>query len=540
MLLPTWLALPWTECLMTTDALRVQREERESSLTWRASLNLAQSVLDYSAKLVVGLIVIPIVVGGLGRSLFGVWEMLGRLAGYLESTDGRPTQALRLVISNRQSQADPFAKRRWVGSALVVWLCFLPLWIVTGAVLIWLAPTITKVGPDNYSTVRLACGVMMVGVLLGGLASLPESVLRGMNLGYKRMGVQAGLSLVGGSLVAGAAYLGLGLIGVALAGVVLTILTGLCFLRLVRHQVAWFGAERPNRSEVGSLFRMSLWIAGGDAVAKLLLASDVIVLGMVLSPATVTTYVLTGYAALLAVNLHSLAADAVIPGLAGIIGEKSYPRAALLRRELLAVTTLFVTAAGSTILLWNPSFVHLWVGGENYAGLWTNFLLVLIAAQTAFIRCDAYIIDAALQPGCRVRVSAVAAAIALSLSVVLTWYWGMPGLCLGILAGRATQTIWYPILVRGCLAGTTELSPRWLLRPLLMMGAMFAATAYLGQLVAVRHWLTWAAVVPLTVVVVLGISLQWGLPTEVRSTVRARLADVIHRLGRTDPWARRP
>src|SRR2546422_3775939 len=37
-----------------------------------------------------------------------------------------------------------------------------------------------------------------LSLLLGGLASVPESVLRGMNLGYKRMGFQAGLNLVGG------------------------------------------------------------------------------------------------------------------------------------------------------------------------------------------------------------------------------------------------------------------------------------------------------------------------------------------------------
>jgi O-antigen/teichoic acid export membrane protein len=525
---------------MTTEALGVQREARERSLTWRASLNLVQSVLDYSAKLAVGLIVIPIVVTGLGRSLFGVWEMLGRLMGYLESTDGRPTQALRLVIANQQSQDDWAAKRRWVGSALAVWLYFLPLWIAAGAALIWLAPTITKVSPDLYFTVRVACAVMMLGVLLGGLASLPESVLRGMNLGYKRMGLQAGLSLAGGSLMAGAIYAGLGLTGVAVAGVLLTILTGICFLTLVRRQVPWFGAERPRRSEVGSLLRMSLWIAAGDAVAKLLLASDVIVLGMVLSPTSVTTYVLTGYAALLAVNLHSLAADAAIPGLAGIIGEKSYARAALLRRELLAVTGIFVTAAGSTILLWNRSFVHLWVGGENYAGPWTNFLLVLIAVQTAFIRCDAYIIDAALQPGRRVRVSAVAAAVALSLSLLLTWYLGMVGLCLGILAGRATQTLWYPLLVKGCLTAAPEVSARWLLRPLVVMSLLFAGAAYLGQLVLVRNWLAWAAVVPLTAAAVLAISLEWGLPAEVRFAVRARLAELLRRIGRSQPGGRRP
>src|SRR3990170_8543509 len=91
---------------------------RERSLTGMASLNVVQSLLDYSVKLGVGLVIVPILVTGLGRTLFGIWEMLGRLVGFIESADGRSTQALRLVISNQQSSDDEAAKRRWVGSAL--------------------------------------------------------------------------------------------------------------------------------------------------------------------------------------------------------------------------------------------------------------------------------------------------------------------------------------------------------------------------------------------------------------------------------------
>jgi O-antigen/teichoic acid export membrane protein len=519
------------ELLEVTSPVGLQEPARSfvatPRLTRRASLNLAQSVLDYSVKLGVRLAVVPILVGGLGRAGFGVWEMLARLMGYLESTDGRPTHALRLVVSNSQAQNDDERKTRWVGSALAVWVCFLPLWVATGALLVWFAPTLTKVEPPLHSTVRIACAVMMGGVLLGGLASLPEAVLRGMNLGYKRMGLQAALSIVGGALVIAALALDTGLIGVAVAGLVLTGLTALCYFVLVRRQVPWFGARRPRRQEVGVLLRMSLWIAVGDGLAKLLVASDVIVLGMVLSPAAVTTYVLTGYAALLAVNLHALAADAVMPGLAGILGARGYARASQLRRELLALTILFVTAAGSSILLWNRSFVHLWVGGENYAGTWTNLLLVLIAVQTALIRCDGYLIDAALQPARRVRVSAAAALITVLLSVLLTYHAGMVGLCLGVLLGRATQSICYPVLVQRSLNNAPELSPGWLVRPLFTMLLLFGLSAWLGQLVLLQHWLVWLAAVLPTAALVFGITLRWGLSAEARAALQARGAEVI-------------
>ena len=503
---------------------------RDSTLTRRASLNVLQSLLDYSVKLAVGLVLVPIMVTGLGRTLYGVWEMLGRMAGYIESADGRSTQALRLVISNQQTSNDQAAKRRWVGSALAVWVCFLPMWTIAGALLIWLAPTVTKVPPEYYATVRIACVLMMGAVLVAGLGTLPESVLRGMNLGYKRMGLQAGLSLVGGALFAGAVYAGAGLVGVAAAGLVVSALMGLCFLAVVRRQVPWFGADRPRQAEVGSLLGMSVWLTLGNLVSKLM-GSDVLILGMVVSAPAVTTYVLTGYAARLALNLHTLSAEGVMPGVAGVIGRQSLEQAALLRRELLSVTAVFITAAGSTILLWNRSFIHLWVGAENYAGGWVNLLIVLVTVQSAFIACDSYLIDAALQPARRVRVGLVAGLLTLVLTLAFTHLAGMVGLCLGILAGRATQTIGYPLLVRGCLRQSPGLSMTWLARPLAVMGLLFGGTTYLSQRVLIHHWLTWLLAVAATLILAFAIALGLGLPAGLRAVVTDRMLQMTRQLG---------
>ena len=100
---------------------------RSVALTRRASLNALQALLDYGAKLIVTFVVTPMLVAGLGRSLYGVWEMLARLIGYMSASDARPMEALRLVIATRQGLNDPAGHRRAVGSALIVWMFFLPL-----------------------------------------------------------------------------------------------------------------------------------------------------------------------------------------------------------------------------------------------------------------------------------------------------------------------------------------------------------------------------------------------------------------------------
>src|SRR5439155_156669 len=207
----------------------------------------------------------------------------------------------RLVVATMQASDDNAAKRRYVGAAFVVWILFLPVILAAGAVLVWAAPTITQAPPELQAPVRLGVALLVGGLLFANLASLPESVLRGMNLGYKRMGLQAALEIVGGALTAGAIAAGLGIAGAA-------------------------GSQ------------------------------------------------------------HVLAAGGAIPGIGGVIGRRQYDKAAGLRYELLAVTWLFATAVGGTILLWNRSFLGLWVGSENYAGPVIDLLIVLVMTQTTIIR----------------------------------------------------------------------------------------------------------------------------------------------------------
>src|SRR3954469_7821040 len=134
---------------------------KSANLTKRASLTAVASLLDYTVKAAVSLVITPMLVGGLGRSMYGMWEMLGRLIGYMTATDGRPTEALRLVISQQQA-ADPEANRPPFGGALAVWIMMLPLVAVVGGVLSWYAPTLTHAPAESHAAVRLAC-VILVG-----------------------------------------------------------------------------------------------------------------------------------------------------------------------------------------------------------------------------------------------------------------------------------------------------------------------------------------------------------------------------------------
>src|SRR2546421_176397 len=112
-------------------------------LARRASLNGIAFALDLGVKTGVGLVLTPLLVDRLGAGLFGVWEMLGRLGGYLAAIGGRPAEALRLVVANRQ--AAPAANHR----------------CAQGAVIVWVAPAITGAAPALHATLRLAAALTL-------------------------------------------------------------------------------------------------------------------------------------------------------------------------------------------------------------------------------------------------------------------------------------------------------------------------------------------------------------------------------------------
>ena len=498
-------------------------ESRVKGLTHKAYLNGFASLLDAVVKGGVLAVVTPMVVTGLGSSLFGVWQILGRLITYMHAADGRPTQALKWVIANRQVVDNDEAKRRHVGSAMGVWFLFLPVLIAMSSLLVWISPYMTKVPAEMFFTVRVTCGLLVANFLLIQLVSLPESVLRGMNLGYKRMGWQAALNVVGGALTAGALYIGGGLIGLAAGQVILAALTGVLFLVVVKKYVPWFGLARPVMSEVRSFLKLSVWWFAWATVSKFLMASDILILGMVASSSDVATYALTSFAGTTLLSLVTIVLGAVTPGLGGVIGQKQYQRASEIRIEMMTISWLILAAVGSTILLWNRSFIFLWVGPQHYSGFWANLLMVLMIVQLIYIRNDSYVIDLTLQLREKVLMAVVAAVISIGLSALLIPRMGIAGLCLGMILGRLALTISYPFVINKQLGRSSRPELTGALRPAAVMTLMFVVSAYLGSVLLADNWFIWGICSGISFALALGVGLIAGLNRKSRSSIVKRL-----------------
>ena len=368
----------------------------DGSLTKKASLNAAASTAEQIARIIAGLLISPFLLTKLGDYLFGVWQFLQRLIGHASPASGRPGEALKWTIAHEQRSTDYDFKRRQVGNALAVSILFLPILAIFGGVLAWMSPIWLGAPQDLYHTVRLAAGILVVDAMLFSLFYLPQSVLQGENLGYKRLGLTVVLVFISKSLLAVAAYLGWGVPGLAVADLTGTVLWGVAYVYIAKSRVGWFGIARPRFEEIRGFLGLSWWFLLWNLVMTVMLASDVVVLGIAGSPTLVTTYTLARFVPQAIVVAVATIIFAIMPGLGGLVGAGDLPRAIKVRNETMSLVWLFSIATGAAILIWEESFLRLWVGQQYYPGAATMLMIVLAVLQFSLIRTDTNIIDLTL------------------------------------------------------------------------------------------------------------------------------------------------
>ncbi len=443
----------WIVTLVRFVQTRLPRSLRslfaDTSLTKKASLNAASSLLDYGARLIVGFLLTPVMVSGLGSYAFGMWQIAMRSVGYLSPAGGRPTEALKWSLAHGQSTVDDEQRRTYVGSALVVSVLFLPLVLCLGAILVWFIPIWFKAPPAYVWPIRLAVGFLVLNMAITSFASIPQSVLQGENLAYKRIGVSVLLVFGSGGLTLLALYLGTGIAGVAAVAFAYTVLSGTFYFVVARRYAPWFGVRFPPFRETRAFLGLSFWFMIWNLVMTLMVSSDVIILGLFDSVQQAGNYTLTKYAPETVITIVAMIVFGVTPGLGGIIGSGDKRRAARIRGEIMSMTWLLVTALCTTVLLWNRTFIGLWVGDQHYLGTLATLLIVLVVTQFVLIRNDANIIDLTLDLPIKVSLGLGSATLGIVLAAILVGRYdqGVIGLSVGLLLGRSVLSVAYPAMI---------------------------------------------------------------------------------------------
>ncbi len=507
----------------------------DKGLTKKAYLNLLTVVLDYGAGLAVGFIITPLMVQGLGNFIYGMWQVLVRLIGYLTPASGRVAFALKAMIANQQASTDYDQKRRYIGSTLLIWLLFLPILVGVGGTVSWFVPYWIKAPMAYFWVARSVAGLLVLGMIFSTVTSVPEVTLQGENFGYKRMGMSVVLIFVGGCFTWLALYLRTGIVGVAAALIVTDIVTGLFYLGVVRKNVPWFGVARPRRVDTKQMLGLSWWFVSWNLVTSLLLGSDVVLLGLLNSVESVTNYSLTKYVPDFSIGVIVIIIFGIVPGLGSIIGTGDFEKALRVRAEFNSSIWLVATTLGASIIIWNKAFLGIWVGPSHYSGSIPNLLLVVSAIQLTFIRSDGNIIDLTLRLSQKVILGLVSVTISIVAASILVGVFklGIVGLCLGIMGGRLIMSIGYPMLIGRFFGLPIYSQMNAILRPVSVTILLFSLAFGLGSFIpftvgsGIKGWIIFIISAGVTGILMLLISFYAGLSGNQRMNLIHRFQALV-------------
>ncbi|MBS9524270.1 lipopolysaccharide biosynthesis protein [Litoribacter ruber] len=479
------------EIVEERDGNKDQKKKKgKENLKQRAYLNSLTSIIDFAGKQITGFIVSPIIVSGLGGNFYGIWQMLMQMTGFADMADTRATQVLKWTIANRRDVASAQELQREATTALVVTGFILPVVLIVGAIISWYAPHITKVDEQYYTMIRLTTSMMIFSMVIYKIFDLYECILRGMNLGYKRMGVRAAIIVLAGILKVAVIYMGYGIVGLAAVQVVIALVTGITFYIIVKKAVWWYGFARTNWPKIKSYGKLSGWFMALNGAGMIMNASDKILLGYLAGPLLVSNYTLTIFAAAAVESAVGSVINGIIPGIGGLYGKQEYEKVMKARRLIFSLIWLLIVSLGSAVLVLNQSFLALWTGEEFYAGDISNLLIVLIGVQGMFFETDGSIINVTLKLQQKVYFTLASSLVTLGIALLLIPPYGVAGLCMSILLGRMILSIGYPIILRRNMKDTSPFFQSRLFQQMIGAALLFGAAIYFNDYISAGNWFT--------------------------------------------------
>lgn len=483
-------------------------------------LNAIALYANFIVLAVIGLLANPLQVRFLGVEAFGIWKALLRILDLTSVADGRATQALKWIVAHKSSQDDDEHLQREVGSAIAVWLMWLPILLIAIGCAVWFLPAMIKGIPaGDLGTARLTAALLGLNVMLTALLGIPDSVLAGTNQGFRSYVVTTAFLIVSNIGMVAAGWLGFGITGMAVATLAGSLMTGAVALLIARRYVRWWGIRRPSWSDVKSVLAFSNWTQVWSLVQMFMLSTEVLLIGYLIGPGLVGQYAFMSYVGTFAISICLMTGSAVAPKLGALVGAGKVDEARELHDRTREFLLCIALTAACGLVLCNRAFVSVWAGPQFFIGDMANLGMVAVMVQLVMLRFDAQIQDVGLQIRNKVIAGSIGALLALVLgAAAYRITGGLPAMFAGMFVGRLPLNVLFPIQVRR-LIPNASINPRGIMGLLIAIGA----SAALGHIWQPSGWVGLLLGGLASIALAATVSLVFVLSRDSRQTLQAIL-----------------
>lgn len=408
----------------------------------RASAWTAATALLLSAvTMAVGFISTPYLVRWLGPDRFGAFRIVQDWLTYLTLLDLGLVGALVGCMSSAVGRGDSDEVRAWLSTGMKMYAGLMLIMLACGAVLVAALPSAIRSNVIPPDEIRTAGAILLVPVAL-----IPLYVCRAV-IELRQMGYLVNLLLIWQSVIATVtalvtAYYGWGLVGQSCA-VVLSQLPASFLLtwKVTRLYPRFWQASLPAAE------RKQMWSLNWKTfiyrlMTQISVLSDALILGWLLGPVAVTSYLITQrFATILRSQIQSIGTSTW----AGLLELHARGESERFREKFLEITGL--TSSLALVLLgvlaaYNEPFLSRWVGREHYAGEAVNILTTLTFWFWCIFSIWHWPIGGTGRIGLWVPYAAVGTVLSLTIGILATWMWGVVGPLIGAAANFVTLTAW--------------------------------------------------------------------------------------------------
>jgi len=336
-------------------------------------------VLQTLVSIVIGMVMMPFLIGALGKELYGLWIVIGSVVGTYYLLDLGFNQAVTRYVSKYIHQNNPQAANKIINTALIIYS-------LLGVVVLIASVIAAKFGAeklmDNHEHLTLAQAILMITGLAFAL-EFPAKAFPGIISAYMRYDFIALVQLIKSITDALLIYCfisnGYGLVAMAL----ITFTTGLISTAIyIRFTTSLFKELTFSRAAIDmstfkDVFHFSKWVFVTDMCALLREKMDIWFIAFYISNGALTIY----YVAVRLVE-YALQFLTQATGITGPIFTEYYAKGET--EKLGRSVNLFIKldiALGTIILvgfyLLGISFIDIWMKGAVSAQAAFGCLMIL-------------------------------------------------------------------------------------------------------------------------------------------------------------------
>ncbi len=421
----------------------------------RTAVNTVANVGGTAVMMATGFIMTPVILGYLGAGLYGLWAVLGAMAGYGALLDLGIAAAVTKYVAEYRARGDHDALGRMVSTAAALYLglglCALVLFVALAP---WV-PSVLNVPAAQRDVAVDLTRVVGLAVAVAIPAVLTNAILRGV----QRFGLANLIAVTGTLLGALAAVVVIardaGILWLAAVAVPITVLTQVPAVVLVRRalpglalNVRWVTWREAMR-----LLSYSWSLFVGQAVGQLHGKTDEIVIGARMPVADVTPYAVARRLSDVPQLVSAQFTKTLLP-IASSTHAVAEDRLTAVYLVGLRVSLALFIPLGIVVAVFAGPILTVWVGSEHATGT----LVVQILVLAGLLDTTLWPAAAVLQGMNRHRLLAAATAASgvmnLVLSLALVGPYGATGVAVGTLIPTVAEVAFVvtPLTLRalGC------------------------------------------------------------------------------------------